>query len=333
MEIYSESMLIESGSTNKSKIKLLVLTAEIDDTYTIPSFDIECKKKGIKFKIMDIDSIRLFKEDSKILMLIDKHQKPFEINPTDTAILIRGGVTKNAYTNDLLKRLEVLNFFILNTPESIVTCQNKYVTSRILMDAGVTVPKMSIIHHVDDIERAVEEIGGQFPVILKLLSGSQGIGVSIIDSFPSLKSVLQTMWKLQPNLEVLLQEKIETDYDLRIHVLTKRFEPPYTKDDSVIIGSMRRNKIEKDFRTNFSLGGTVDKTELTKEQEQMAIDSARAIGCNWCGVDLIVDKKTGKNYVLEVNSSPGTTGLKKATGLNVVGSVVDFIADTSNWNR
>jgi hypothetical protein len=96
---------------------------------------------------------------------------------------------------------------------------------------------------------------------------------------------------------------------------------------------MRRNRVKKDFRTNYSLGGTVEKTKVTPEQEEIAINSAKAIGCNWCGVDIIVDKKTGKNYVLEVNASPGTQGLKKATGIDVVSDIIDFLEDKSNWIR
>jgi ribosomal protein S6--L-glutamate ligase len=96
---------------------------------------------------------------------------------------------------------------------------------------------------------------------------------------------------------------------------------------------MRRNRVKKDFRTNYSLGGTVEKTKVSPEQEKIAIAAAKAVGCNWCGVDLIVDKKTGKNYVLEVNSSPGTQGLKKATGVDVVKGIIDFISDKKNWIR
>jgi len=115
-------------------------------------------------------------------------------------------------------------------------------------------------------------------------------------------------------------------------VLTKKFNSPEPDDeDSIILGAMRRNKVEKDFRTNYSLGGTVEKVKITPEQEEIAIAAAKAIGCNWCGVDIIVDKNTGKNYVLEVNSSPGTQGLKKATGIDVVADIVDFIQNKENW--
>ena len=94
----------------------------------------------------------------------------------------------------------------------------------------------------------------------------------------------------------------------------------------------RRNRVDKDFRTNYSLGGTVEKTEITPEQEELAIASARAVGCNWCGVDIIVEKDNeNKPYVLEVNASPGTTGIEKTTNIPVTDMVLDFLLDKKNW--
>ena len=99
---------------------------------------------------------------------------------------------------------------------------------------------------------------------------------------------------------------------------------------------MKRIKIEGDFRTNFSLGGKTEKVKLSKEIEKIAIESAKATGCLWCGVDIIVEK--GKNtsseekpYVLEVNASPGTTGIEKTTDTPVTDVIVDFLLDKKNW--
>ena len=332
---FDEFVLNEAAKVPKSKVKLVLLSNISEESYTVPAVEAECKKRGIKFRVIDINTSRLVKDPSGDGFIItDKTKKPFKIDSEDTAILTRRGIVRSTFTRDLVLQLEEANFFVVNTLESVTACENKYVTSKILMDAGIPVPKMAMVDSEESIDGAVKQIGGQFPVVLKLLSGSQGIGVSIIDSLASLKSVLQTLWKVDPNIETLIQEKIDSEYDLRIHVLTKRFNSPTPEEtDSILLGYMRRNRVKKDFRTNYSLGGTVEKTKLTPEQEQIAIDSAKAIGCNWCGVDLIVDKKTGKNYVLEVNASPGTQGLKKATGIDVVSDIVDFLSDKTNWIR
>jgi len=337
---YSEFIALnEAKSTpKKPKVKVIMLSNLSEESYTIPAIEAECKKRGIECRAIDINTITItpdkkmkydfFISDAK------NNKKPFGISVDDTAILTRRGVVTSTYTRDVVTQLEDNGFFVVNTMDSIMACENKYVTSKLLLDAGIPVPRMAIIENEQKIESGVKEVGGKFPVVIKLLSGSHGIGVSVVDSYASLRSVLQTIWKLDKTIEILIQEKIDSEYDLRIHVLTKRFNAPVPEDtDSVLLGFMRRNRVKKDFRTNYSLGGTVEKTKVSKEQEEIAIASAKAIGCNWCGVDLIVDKKTGKNYVLEVNSSPGTQGLKKATGIDVVSDIVDFVSDKANWSR
>ena len=168
---------------------------------------------------------------------------------------------------------------------------------------------------------------------MKLLSGTQGIGVSIVDSYASLKSVYQTIRKLDESSEILVQEKIDSNYDLRIQVIVKNFDPiSPSKDNCIILGSMKSEAVEKDFRTNYSLGGSVSKYEIPEDLVDIACKAANAVGCHWCGVDIMIDKKTKKPFILEVNSSPGTEGISKAIGKPIVGDVLDYIMDKSNWS-
>ena len=337
---FSEFLALNEARSAKSKapkVKVIVLSNLSAESYTIPALEGECKKRGIEFRAIDVNTC-VVKADPKMksdFIIFDaKNKKPMGISVDDTAILTRRGVVGSTYSRDVVETLEENGFFVVNTLDSIMACENKYVTSKLLQDAGIPVPKMSIVENEEKLDAGIKEVGGKYPMVVKLLSGSHGIGVSIVDSYASLRSVLQTIWKLDKSIEILLQEKIDSEYDLRIHVLTKRFNAPVPEDtDAVLLGYMRRNRVKKDFRTNYSLGGTVEKTKVTTEQEKIAIASAKAIGCNWCGVDLIVDKKTGKNYVLEVNSSPGTQGLKKATGIDVVSDIIDFVTDKANWVR
>lgn len=333
---YKDFVINEAKKASESlnKPKVVLLSNINSESKSVPGIIDECKKQGIKIVVINVDSVKLDLNKDKETYTISDSESKMEISSEDTVILTRRGIVKSTYTRDIVEQLELANFFVVNTLSSVMACENKYTTSKILMDAGIPIPKMALIDSEESIEGAVKEIGGKFPLVLKMLSGSQGIGVSIVDSNASLKSVIQTIWKANPEVELLIQEMIDTEYDLRIHVLTRRFNSPQPTDtDSVLLGYMRRNKVGDDFRTNYSLGGTVEKTALTKEQEEIAIESAKALGCNWCGVDIIVDAKTGKNYVLEVNASPGTEGLKKATGIDVVKDVIDFIADYDNWIR
>lgn len=334
---FNQFLAINEAKISKEKIKIIALSNMSEESYTIPILEATCKKRGIECYSIDINTciIEIDESMKNDLFISDSNRKKsIPISTENTAILCRRGIVRSTFTRDIVEHLENKGFFVVNSLESMMICENKYITSKILESYGVPIPKMAIIENEDGIEPAIKKIGGKFPLIMKLLSGSQGIGVSIIESEASLRSVLQTIWKLNSNTEVLIQEKIESDHDIRIHVLTRKFNSPKPDEsDSVLLGYMRRNRVKNDFRTNHSLGGSAQKIKITKEQEVIALESAKAIGANWAAVDLMVDKKTGKNYVLEVNSSPGSKGLKSSTGINVIDDIVNFLIDKKNWIR
>jgi RimK family alpha-L-glutamate ligase len=295
------------------------------------SFEKECKKRGIRVNVLDVDFSELEKTD--VGHIISQGDQSVKIDPKSTVIIARSGVLKSTHNKELLTVLEDNRYFVVNRLKPMEICENKFVTCEILEADGIPVPKYALITSEDTIENAVEKIGGKFPVVMKLLTGSKGIGVSIVDSFNSLKSVYQTIKKLDEETEIMIQEKIQAKYDLRIHVLIKNIDIKDLKhpDNFNIIGAMRRNSVGKDFRTNYSLGGTVQRVKLTKEIEEIAIKAAIITGCNWSGVDIMIDEKTNKPYVLEVNSSPGTEGISKALGTPIVNDVIKFIMDRENW--
>jgi hypothetical protein len=165
-------------------------------------------------------------------------------------------------------------------------------------------------------------MGRRFPVILKTLTGSKGVGVFVADSWEGLKSTLQAIWKINHSVEIIMQRFLEADYDLRVHVLGDK-----------VIAAMKRKKIKGDFRSNYSLGGKVEKVELQDDEIELAIAASKAVGATWCGVDIMRNKKDKKLFVLEVNSSPGTEGIEKATGKSVVTKVVNYLLDKRNWSR
>lgn len=321
---------------DNGKVEILILSEE-EESPTVQSFINECKKKKIICNAVSVRNIKLEKVyNGHLIRTIEedgKEGKKILIRPGNTVIIPRRGVISNTYTKGILRELENSRYFCINSLKSIELCESKYLTAEVLEDNNLPVPRYALITGEENLDQALEAVGGKFPVILKLLAGTQGIGVSIVDSYASLKSVYQTIAKVAPGNEILIQEKIDSNYDIRVQVITKNLDGSSTdKDNFIILGAMKRKAVKKDFRTNYSLGGSVSGIKLTKEIQDIARKSAIAVGCHWCGVDIMIDSKSGKPYVLEVNSSPGTEGISQAIGKPIVDEVIDYIEDKSNWN-
>jgi ribosomal protein S6--L-glutamate ligase len=313
------------------KTKVIVLTGNTQGSKTSKSFEDECKKRGAECYTVDVNKAVLEKVYNG--HLIKTGEEGILIEPNSTVIVPRRGVISNSYTKQILTELENARYFTINSLESIEICENKYTTSQYLEEAGLPVPRYALVPNEDSLDQALEKIGGEFPVVMKLLSGTQGIGVSLVDSYASLKSVYQTIRKLNTESEILIQEKIDSNFDLRIQVIVKKFDPINpSPDNCIILGSMKREAVEKDFRTNYSLGGSVSSYDISEELIDIACKAANAVGCHWCGVDIMIDSKTEKPYILEVNSSPGTEGISKAIGKPIVSDVLDYILDKENWS-
>jgi RimK family alpha-L-glutamate ligase len=316
-------------------VEILILSGNEKPSPTSKSFIEECEKQGIVCNSVNVNNVKLEKVFNGHVVRVGEgdDQKEIMIRPENTAIIPRRGVVLNTYTKQVMRDLEDARYFCVNSLESIEICESKYLTSEVLEADGLPVPRYALITGEENLDQALEAVGGKFPVVLKLLSGTQGIGVSIVDSYASLKSVYQTIAKLAPENEILIQEKIDADYDLRIQIIIKKFDPIHpAKDNCVLLGSMKREAVEKDFRTNYSLGGKVSGYEISDEIKDIACKAANAVGCHWCGVDIMIDSKDGKPYILEVNSSPGTEGISKALGKPIVDDVIDYVADKNNWS-
>jgi len=321
------------GIKGKEKMPtVIILTGRLGKNGKAPTTDKIakiCESKGAPCIIVNSEKGVVEKTQSGIVLVGNKNEKLREIYLDNTVVLARRTAINNNASKTFFKKLEELGLPCVNTYDAVNLCEDKLQTTRALQRNKIPVPKTALVSGEDDIDKSVKEVGGKFPIVCKFISGTKGIGVFSVDSRPSLVSTLQAMWNLSPSTEIVMQEKIEADYDLRIHVLG-------TSDgmggrEYKVIAAMKRLKIEGDFRTNFSLGGEIEAVELDKKTKKIAIESAKAVGCLWAGVDIIIDKNTGDPYVLEVNSSPGTDGIEKATGMNISQIIADFLANKDNW--
>lgn len=316
---------IKKKEDNKINVVTLTERNPMDSDGLYPSakkLKYACERRGFPFIPILIPGASYVSEidwhNPNIVIRNIKTKKVLELAPENTVVIIRGSVINDHNISSMLTYMEAKGLFVINSKEAINLCANKFNTTVKLMTGGVPVPRTCLINKIGELDEALEKIGGQFPIVLKTLRGSAGIGVSRVDSKESLTGVLQALWKHRAQL--LVQEYLECEFDVRTIVM-----------DGKIVSCMKRNKIGGDFRSNFSLGGTVEPYKLTKEEESAVLDSARLCGTFFCGVDHMVVK--GKPLVIEVNASPGSKGMEKATGNNIIEILLDYIADKNNWKR
>lgn len=326
--------LYESKKANNIQVVFLSSRAEktTKSSNSMFFFEAEAKKQGIKMITIDPSSSTIQKESDDSYKVVESsgNKGTYLLSPSNTIIVPRRTVLKNSESKDFMQELQSFGFFCFNTLDAIETCEDKFLTYKKLKAAGVPTPKTTVItsSSMDKLEDKVDSVGGQFPIVCKILNGTQGVGVFIVDSMMSLKSTLQTMFKLSPKSDIILQEKINSDYDLRVHVMYNGFERMTSGIDGFeVIGCMKRNQLAGDFRSNYSLGSTAEKGNLTPEQEKIAKMAAKATNCRWAGVDLICDSRTKQSYVIEVNSSPGTKGITTEAGDDVVGTIFNMFKD------
>ena len=308
--------------------KLLIVSGEPDDerkyfhtaqrlkdeaeSMNIPAYVLFAEKGSIQLESRNPTTYKIYNEDDK---------KGFEIKPHNTVAIIRRSVSDSDSRLDLVSQLEKAGVCCVNPRQTIQICSDKYWTGLKLADVGITTPKSALIQDEDTIPKALEAVGEKYPLILKTLSGSKGVGVLFIESRRSLDSTCQLLWKINKNTELLLQSYIKADFDVRVHVL-----------GDTVLATMRRDVAEDDFRSNYSLGAKVKPYKLSEEEKIICLKAAKAVGGVWTAVDFIKDKKD-KVYVLEVNNSPGTEGIEKATKENIVKNVLEYFKDKSKWSR
>jgi len=328
-DLFNKIKVMNKISLNEQKddfdksLNLIVLTSRAENEsqlfHSAKRILDECKKIKIQSYVLFSDNARLEPTDDGGYIAYNKDDKKgFPIHNDKTIVINRGSVMSRFNSRNIISQLEKRGIFCINNRETIEVCSDKFRTMLRLTDAGVQCPKTALIHGEDGIEDAVDQIGGKFPYILKTIFGSKGVGIIFVESMGALKSTLQLIWKIDEEEELLLQEYIESDFDVRVHVLGDE-----------VIASMKRLKIKNDFRSNYSQGGEVKPYKLSDEEIDICIKSSKAVGASWCGVDFI--SKNNNTYILEVNSSPGTSGIEKAVGENIVSRVVKWSLDRKNW--
>jgi ribosomal protein S6--L-glutamate ligase len=227
------------------------------------------------------------------------------------AIIPRIAASRTFYGTAVVRQFEVMGVFSANESQAISRSRDKLRCLQILAREGIGLPVTGFAHATQDIDGLIETVGGA-PVVIKLLEGTQGIGVVLAETQQAARSVIEAFRGLEAN--ILVQEFIKEAQgaDIRCFVVGGK-----------VIAAMKRQGAEGDFRSNLHRGGKAEKIKLTPEERSTAVRAAKAMGLRVAGVDLL--RSNHGPVVMEVNSSPGLEGIEKATQVDVAGKIIDFV--------
>ena len=314
-----------SEANGDQKYKLVIITDEPEKAKTFHTADRlqeEAEKLGWKHYLYKLTGGYTSYEDGIFRLHNKEDEKGFVVSGTDTIAIIRGSVVRKDSWMDIISSLEKHSVCVINSRQTINICTDKYRTALRLSDYGIRQPKTTLINDPEKSALAFDKLDTQMPVIMKTLRGSKGVGVLFIESEKALDSIVQLIYKQDEDTDLLLQEYIKTDYDVRVLVLGGK-----------ILATMKRPVIEGDFRSNVSQGSKPEKIELTELEIEESLKAAKAVNGLWTAVDFIPSKNREKEppFVIEVNSSPGTEGMEEASGQNISKEIIEFFAEKKNW--
>ncbi len=235
-----------------------------------------------------------------------------KVLPKPDAIIPRIGASRTFYGTAMVRHFEMMGVFSTSGNLAIARSRDKLRSLQVL-SKYVDMPKTVFASNKSSSKDVIELSGGA-PLVLKILEGTQGVGVVLVDSEKAAKSVLDAFYGMDVNL--LVQEFIEEagGADIRAFVV-----------NGEVVGAMKRQGAEGDFRSNLHQGGSAKVYKLNRKEKSTALAAAKAMGLGVCGVDMIPSKRGP--LVMEVNSSPGLEGIEKATGVDIAGKIMDYIED------
>ncbi|MEX0922410.1 MAG: 30S ribosomal protein S6--L-glutamate ligase [Rhodovibrionaceae bacterium] len=235
------------------------------------------------------------------------------------AVIPRIGASVTFFGAAVVRQFEMMGIYSVNESVAISRSRDKLRSLQLLARKGVGLPVTVFAHRTSRADDIIEMLGGA-PVVVKLLEGTQGVGVVLGETANSAKSIIQAFGGVKTN--ILVQEFVKEagGRDIRCLVVGER-----------VVASMMRQGSEGDFRSNLHRGGSAKAVRITPSERQTAITAAKVMGLNVCGVDML--RSSHGPVVMEVNSSPGLEGVEKATGVDVAGKIIQFIEKNAKPHR
>jgi len=231
------------------------------------------------------------------------------------AVIPRIGASRTFYGTAVVRQFEMMNVFTAVESQALSRSRDKLRSLQILAREGVDLPVTSFAHHTKDSGELIDIVGGA-PLVIKLLEGTQGLGVVLVETKKAAQSVIEAFRGLDANILVQQFVKEAKGEDIRAFVVGRR-----------VVASMRRKAPRGEFRSNLHRGGTAENHKLTPTERKTAVKAARTLGLNVAGVDMLRSEQGP--LVLEVNSSPGLEGIEKASGKDVAAAVIKYVEDNA----
>ncbi|AZQ60903.1 30S ribosomal protein S6--L-glutamate ligase [Flammeovirga pectinis] len=227
------------------------------------------------------------------------------------AVIPRIGATVTFYGTAVVRQFEMMNIFSAVASQALINSRDKLRSLQILAASGVGLPKTVFTNYTKDIDHVIESVGGA-PLILKLLEGTQGLGVVLAETKNAANSVIEAFNGLKAR--VIAQQFIKESggADIRAFVV-----------DGRVVGAMKRQGKEGEFRSNLHRGGSAELIELSNEEELTALKATKAMGLGVAGVDML--QSNNGPLVLEVNSSPGLEGIESATNIDIAKEIIKYL--------
>lgn len=273
-----------------------------------------CEQRG--HEPMALDVLRCYMEVAPSKPEV--HFKGEALSTFD-AVIPRIGASVTFYGTAVLRQFEMMGAFPLNESVAVTRSRDKLRSLQLLARKGIGLPNTGYAHDPDDIQDLIKMVGGA-PLVIKLLEGTQGIGVVLAETKKAAESVIEAFMGLKAN--ILIQEYIKEagGADIRCLVVGDK-----------VVAAMKRQALPGEFRSNLHRGGSASLIKITPEERKTAVKAANAMGLNVAGVDLLRSERGP--LVMEVNSSPGLEGIENATGKDVASMIVEFIEKKAKPHR
>lgn len=227
------------------------------------------------------------------------------------AVIPRIGASNTFYGTAVVRQFELMSIYAVNRSQAIARSRDKLRSLQTLAKAGISLPITGCAHSTKDVQGLIGIAGGA-PLVVKLLEGTQGIGVVLAETRKAAESVIEAFRGLDANIIVQEFVKEAAGCDIRCFVIGNE-----------VVASMERKAAEGEFRSNIHRGGTGHAVEITEDERVIAVRAAQVMGLEVAGVD-ILRSKNGP-VIMEVNSSPGLEGIEKTTKINVAGKIIEHI--------